>query len=261
LQRVGNNLTKPRIKLLDAWRYLKRPPVSKQTWLFNNVSDGDDWEPLLGIWKVLAGKYKLRTFDSGGVWNASWHPNCNQKLTVTMKMKRVDNQNTTRHWNSGMILKADVDQNTKSVTGYWFAYNHFNGGDAVIFRMDGFNLATNTGSAALLCRKMNAPVVVNGVNTLKVVSNGPTHKFFLNGTLVCSATDATYLAGSIGQVVAIPNPVVGTQAFVVNKVILSPQASLAVAENSAEAVEASVHPIDFAPMRIPAGVSPLGITQ
>jgi hypothetical protein len=160
-----------------------------------------------------------------------------------------------------MILKADVDQNTKSVTGYWFAYNHFNGGDAVIFRLDGFNLATNTGSAALLCRKMNAPVVVNGVNTLKVVSNGPTHKFFLNGTLVCSATDATYLAGSIGQVVAIPNPVVGTQAFAVNKVILSPKASLAVAENSAEAVEASVHPIDFAPMRIPAGVSPLGITQ
>ena len=102
---------------------------------------------------MTGGAYKLKTFNPSGNWNASWHPNCNQRLTVTMTMKRVDNQNTIFKWNSGMILKADVDEDNKTVTGYSFAYNNAelttSGGEgqAVIWRLDGFKRTLSIGNA------------------------------------------------------------------------------------------------------------------
>jgi len=214
---------------------------------------------LLGKWGVLNGTYKLQKFNPAAVWNASWHPNCDQKLTVVMAMKRLDKQNTFTHWNSGMILKADVDKKDKTVTGYWFAYNKYLGGTAVIWRLDGFNLSTNSGGSSLLCSTNTAPVNVNANNILKVISNGPLHRFFLNGKLVCSATDATYIAGAIGQVVAIPRPVTGTQAFSVGKVILTPKAAGA---SAGEALTAAAgNPMASAPQEVPEGMTPLGVFQ
>ena len=231
LQRPGNNLSKPRIKLLDAWRYLKRPPTQSQTWNFTAKADGNDWNQLLGTWTVAGGSYKLKNFNPNGIWNASWHPGCHQRLTATMTMRRVDTSGS--HFNSGMLVKSDVHAQTKTISGYWFGYNSFGGGQAFILRLDGVNFGSGTGSAPLLCLKDNVSVNVGGNNTLKVVSNGPVHKFLLNGKSVCSATDPTYLAGSVGQLVAIPRPLEGKQSFQVSKVVLKPTAPSSGSEGTA----------------------------
>jgi subtilisin family serine protease len=267
LKRSGYDLKKPRIQLLDAWRYLRRPPTQSQRWDFSDPTDADDWDTLLGTWRVVSGHWALRAFAAGTPWNASWHPNCNEKLTVTARMLRVDSQNNqTIFYNSGLILKAAVDKQTKSVSGYWFAYNGSDGsppkaGQAVIWRMDNYNMATRSGGSTLLCTKDEAGVTVGGYNELKVVSNGPRHLFYLNGSLVCSVTDATYIAGSIGLAVAIPNPVVGTQNFKVDWAEITPHRSALDEVAGANAVDASIHPAQFMPRQAPAGVSPVGMSR
>jgi subtilisin family serine protease len=270
---AGNELRKPRIKLLDAWRYLRRPPTSPQRWDFRKAADGDDWEALLGKWRAASGNWVLQRFNPDNVWNASWHPNCNQKLRVDAVMRRVDAQGKeqTIFWNSGMILKADVDDKTNAVSGFWFAYNGFSldeedrhKGQAVIWRMDNFNLATNSGGGTLLCTKNNAGVKIGRYNQLRIVSRGATHQFYLNGNLVCTATDGSYVAGSIGLVTAVPNPVAGNQNLKVDWIEITPldrAKTDAVAEAPTDAEDATVHPAKYRPLAIPRGMTPLGTVR
>jgi hypothetical protein len=47
-----------------------------------------------------------------------------------------------------------------------------------------------------LCRKSHA-INVSGYNTIKVVSNGATHSYYLNGALVCTVSDNTWPDGNV----------------------------------------------------------------
>jgi len=47
-----------------------------------------------------------------------------------------------------------------------------------------------------LCRKSRA-INVSGYNTIKVVSNGARHSYYLNGALVCTVNDNTWVDGNV----------------------------------------------------------------
>lgn len=197
---------KPRIDLIGAYNYLKKPPSVARAWAFTRAADALDFTPLAGKWVVGGGRYKQSPIQQG--WIGTSVANCNKAITVVAAMTRVD-PGTDRFSNTGLVLKATIDYSTKAVSGYWFAYNKCptdksgnctgadedKPGQAVVWRLDGYSFADRSGGGSLLCQAF-VPVRVNGLNTVRVVSNGASHTFSLNGKVACRVNDATYPAGS-----------------------------------------------------------------
>lgn len=63
-------------------------------------------------------------------------------------------------------------------------------------------------SESLLCLA-HAPIVVNGFNTIRVVSDGSSHSVFLNNQFVCTVNDATYVAGGVMLGAVFRDPIAG----------------------------------------------------
>jgi subtilisin family serine protease len=209
----------PRIDLLGAYNRLKKPAGATRSYAFNSADDAKDWRPFRGVWNTTGGKYQP-TVQSA--WLMSSVPNCDSKLDVTVTMKRIDrtvpnpaDARFTTVWNSGVWLKTTLDYGAETInSGYFFAFNKLwwcaesppfgdpcpsgiKQGNARILKTTSANNAeTGTGMATLLCQK-NMPIVVNGFNTLRIISNGSTHAFFLNGTLVCRTTDPAFTSGAV----------------------------------------------------------------
>lgn len=196
-----DNITKPRIDVLAANKVLKRPR-NQQSWNFNTKAQVDDWEHELGRWVLRSGTMSVN--GSGPtIWLAATSPFCSSSLSVTARVRRIDND-TERHWNSGLFLFSKIDAET-NMSGMWFAYNKYDGGQAVIWRVIGLNGRNNTGgNNSLLCAKDGISISVGGFNNLKVVSRNGVHQFSVNGTVVCSATDRTFETGNVAMVMANP---------------------------------------------------------
>ena len=221
---------KPRIDLLGAFNFLKRPPGVVRTWNFNNLTDQKDWAPFAGEWKTVGGFYRP---TSRSIWVESSVANCDTKLDITARIRRVDptpkdpvNPLHTTQWNSGVWIKTTLDANAHTLSGYFFAFNAvywctkpppptdpnykctspatIKRGQGVIYRLTQSNYDTGRVTAGVqLCFK-NTPITVGGFNTLRIVSNGSNHRFFLNGVLVCSVVDATFVTGPVVLAAAIP---------------------------------------------------------
>jgi subtilisin family serine protease len=202
----GYDLKKPRIRLLNALRYLRRPPTMEQRWDFDRPGDEDDWEALSGTWKIVNKQWILRRSDN--FWNISWHPSCAEALEITAYMQVV---NRTKYGSySGLLLRGDIDEKTKYVTGYRFFFGWHDDSDwAIIARADNEYLGGSIHQSNQLCRRYFGScsgcergfvVNRNGYNRVKVISSGGNHRFYLNRKLVCTATDATYASGAIGLI-------------------------------------------------------------
>ena len=205
-RRSGYDLKKPRIRLLDALRYLRRPPTQEQRWDFDQLGDEDDWKQLSGRWKIVNKQWELQRSSDNN--NISWHPNCLESLEVTAYMQRVNR--TTNGAYTGLLLNADIDQRTKRVSGYRFEYTWVEGrntDEVLIGRADDEYLLGSFHQGNILCRgqfgtcpgcQRGFVINRNGYNRLKVISSRGNFRFFLNNRLVCTATDNTYNAGAIG---------------------------------------------------------------
>jgi subtilisin family serine protease len=210
---------RPRIDMLGAYNHLKKPPNIERIWKFNSADDLDDWSPMFGTWKRNGGTYAP---TPAGTWLSTYTANCNTKLEVTAKLRRTDN-GSFLGFNSGIIIKTTANFDNETVSGYWFSYNYCRnadngdcGGDparppgqAQVWRLDNFDVATGNGLGSVrLCRKAVA-VSVGGFNTIRVVSDGRSHSYFLNNNLVCKVNDATYATGGVMLGAFLPNPVAG----------------------------------------------------
>ncbi|MCB1395376.1 MAG: S8 family serine peptidase [Rhodobacteraceae bacterium] len=197
-----NNLPLPRINVFAAHQYLDSP-IASRTWTFRNDRQVGQWQQHLGVWFRPAGQNLLRVLGSQPqAWNAATSPFCSRNLRVDATVRRVDPDQDT-NWNSGMVLFATIDDTT-NVRGMWFAFNKMEGGNAVIWALDGYNFLTNSGAARLLCDNPNVGVNVGGNNAIRIISQNGTHRFLLNGTEVCSATDGSFPPGLVGVVMAGP---------------------------------------------------------
>ncbi len=178
-----------------------------RSWNFATAAQALDWTPFRGTWTITGGRYRQLPILTS--WIGSSVANCNTKVEVTASVTRTD-PGTTTFSNSGVFIKTTLDHATKNISGYWIAYNKCRTdsggictgnasdppGQAVFWRATNYNFVSNSGGATLLCQ-VQSSVNVNGLNTVRVVSNGPSHSYFLNGNLVCTVNDATYATGPI----------------------------------------------------------------
>ena len=252
---------RPRIDLLGAFNFLKKPANATRTWNFSNVNQARDWAPFRGTWAISNGRYRQTPIMQG--WIGSAVASCNTALEVVASMTRTD-PGTTLFSNTGVFLKTTLDYATKVVSGYWFAYNKCRTnefgtctgepedppGQAVVWRASNFNFNTNSGAATNLCTKQSS-VNVNGLNTVKVISNGASHTFRLNGKLVCTVNDATYASGPVMAAAYIADA--GGHAYQVDSFSVKPLDAGAL-----PSVVSLMDPASAAPKPAPAGMSPLG---
>ena len=260
---VALNPVKPRIDLLGAYNFLRKPPNVMRNWSFDVASQISDWTPFRGQWAISGGNYLQTPFMAG--WTGSSSANCNTMLSVTAQMKRVDSAKDM-HYNSGVFIKTSLDYQTRAVSGYWFAYNksrkdpddpESKPGQGVIWKVNGLNFASGSGSGNLLCYQY-VPITVNGYNTIRVVSSGSAHSFYLNGKLVCSANDSTYASGPV--MVGSFGPGGGGHSFMINSL-----RTQTIGVNSPEITTSSeatlMDPASMMPTTSYLGISPVGVRE
>ena len=251
---------RPRIDMLGAYNFLKKPPNVVRSWSFADASQALDWTPFRGTWAISGGRYLQTPIATG--WIGSSVANCNSALQVIASMTRID-PGTTIFSNSGLVLKTTLDYPNRGISGYWIAYNKCRTddagtctgdaadppGQAVLWRLDNFNFASNSGGASLLCVKQSA-VKVNGLNTVKVVSNGSSHTYHLNGNLVCTVNDATYARGPVMAAAFIASSgghAYQLETFSIKSMDVAPPLTAGIMD-----------PASLAPKPAPGGMSPLG---
>ncbi|QZN98301.1 S8 family peptidase [Chenggangzhangella methanolivorans] len=204
---IGISPQLPRIDVLGARDWLRGKPNTKREWLFERADDAGDWAPVLQDWKVRRGSYMLDITGPGAA--ATEVANCSGSFTVEAAMRRVDPQ-VDRFASSGLFFKAKVNRATNAISGYFVSYNKCPTNDAgacttdpedkpgqlIVAKMVDFKFDGTGGSGASVCIR-KAKVNVNKVNLLKVVTNGSSHRVFMNDVQVCAFEDATYSSGSI----------------------------------------------------------------
>jgi subtilisin family serine protease len=240
---TGNDLKKPRINMLSAWRYLRRPPTGEQRWDFDGAADEDDWETLSRKWALaLSSKqWVLRKFAKD--MSVSWHPNCYEDVVAEAKMQRVMNAPyASQGGYSGLLLMAEIDEEGKRLSGYGFEYGSWVDDTHVrIIRIT--NQDVDNLNMSVLCHQAGVAININGYNRVKASYRNGRLRFFLNGTLVCEATDSTYKAGSVGLYTShdVSNPQ-GTHRFRVQWAEITPLSDKSRGAVAITPAETTVHP-------------------
>jgi len=214
---------RPRIDMLGAYNHLAKPLDVIRSWPFSSAAGLTDWAPMRGTWALQSGTYAQTPIATG--WVGSQVANCNTKLQVTARLRRVDPQPDPlgQHYNSGIFIKTTANYTDETVSGYWLAYNKCptnsagmctgavtdTPGQAVMWWVNSLNLETGLAAgSALLCQE-HVPINVNGYNTIKVISAGNLHTYFLNDIRVCTGDDFTYFSGGVMLNGFMPNPSTG----------------------------------------------------
>ena len=255
-----NNLPLPRINIDLAHQFLENE-VTERVWTFRSNREVRQWEQRLGTWfrPNFRNHMRVRGVDTN-VWHASSSPFCSHNLRVDARMRRYDDE-TSFHWNSGLFVFSAIDSETNA-SGLWFAFNKL--GSAYIWALDSFNLEQNAGGARLLCSSYGVAINVELFNDLRVVSRDGNHRFLINGTEVCSATDTSFATGDVGVVMAAPGNDSG-HIFDVARVEVrslsswSPQAEVDPADSAAATSFGSYQTApEGGTLLIPEGMTPLG---
>lgn len=216
----------PRIDLIGAFNFIKKPAGATRSWVFSTLDDAKDWQPFRGVWTTSGGFYRPTLQP---IWVNTSVANCDTKLDVTVRMRRVDptppdptDPRFTSVWNSGVWVKTTLDHGAETISGYFFAFNkawwcavtppanqkcpaaQLKQGQGAIYRLTNSNAETGAVTGGVkLCFK-NLPIVVGGFNKLRIVSNGARQVLYLNDKLVCTVDDATYVAGPVVLAAATP---------------------------------------------------------
>jgi len=108
-------------------------------------------------------------------------------ITIEVKMKRTGGQNIDAN---RLIIRGDptLDANNDWASGYAFQYA--NNGTFSVY--NGSNPLKGWSTPTL------NPIKPNDWNILKVVANGSSLKFYINGTLLWSGTDGSLSDGTVG---------------------------------------------------------------
>lgn len=194
-----NLLIRKRINVNAARLFLNNPP-DRRVWGFGNARQVRQWEHHLGRWVHAGNRMRVRG-NQPQSWYASSSPFCAENVRVDARVRRLDPDSST-NWNSGLLLASSIDGDNVA-NGMWFAYSK--GGFAVIWAMER-SLTMASTQSRLLCQNSNAGRVIreDGINNLRVVSRDGTHRFLINGTLVCEAQDRAFRIGNVSAVMAAP---------------------------------------------------------
>jgi subtilisin family serine protease len=177
-------IRKPRIDVLAAKNYLLHPPRTDLS--FNFQSSATGWFDFHGGWQLAGGA--LQPGDASVGYKIVGILNCNEGETLTTHLTRTGNAATDFQ---GILFKAEFAGNLLS--GYYAIYD--GAGNASINRFDNYNVVTDSGTHVRLC---SGAANADGTDVASVVTRGGTHKFYVNGQLVCTAHDRAYGTGIAG---------------------------------------------------------------
>ena len=195
-----NVLYRPRIDVWKTFKELKANDPTKN-FLFSNNADGNKWQKALGNWQVASGNFRVRNFNG---WIAAIFGYCSHSFEVKARIKRIDPDATTP-WNTGFMLASDARKNggVSRGSGYWFAYNNAKNvvGNAVVWRLNNFNLSNNSGGAQQICN-VNKNTATGKYHVLRVTYKNGIMKFFIDGSLICTVKDYSYVPTKIALMAA-----------------------------------------------------------
>jgi hypothetical protein len=155
---------------------------------FNGSSSG--WVPVKGAWNIYSSAY----YYSVGLPNviaSARHTGSFDNMTYEVKMRR-----------SGLCVgcanSVIIRGNPASLDSYYswkpsYLFQYSNGGYFSVYE-----ITSAGGSVALKDWTYSASILKNNWNTLKVIANGSSLKFYINRALVWSGTDATLTTGTVG---------------------------------------------------------------
>jgi C1A family cysteine protease len=179
--------TKSRVGEGTSWvRYtLPSPSFSSN---FNGSSSG--WIPVKGTWSIYNSQY----YSSDGLASSvasSRHTGTYYNFGYTVRMRRTGACTTCPN---SLIVRGKPSSLTSTYD--WrpsYLFQYANNGSFSVYEI------TSTGTAiALKGWTTSLAIVKKDWNTLKVLINGSSMKFYINGTLVWNGSDSTLSSGSIG---------------------------------------------------------------
>ncbi len=154
---------------------------------FNGSMNG--WATMGAVKMDVNSKYLYAT-GLEGYWSQAYYKNATfSNFTYTVLMKRLYDQKQPNclfvRMGTSLIKKTN-----KWYPGYAFCYRNY--GNVGVFKR------TFAGDVPLQNWKLSDAVIKMGWNTLKVVANGTTMKFFINDTLISTVKDGTRSRGYVG---------------------------------------------------------------
>jgi C1A family cysteine protease len=163
------------------------PPSSGFVSTFNSSKAG--WVPHPGApWSVNTAYYY--TNGLANKWSSTTYNANFSNFTYEARMSRVNSAST---YSVGLLVRGGLpsfDATNRWRNDYQFAYT--NSGKFSVFKIIGGS------SYAMKSWTSSAAIVRGGWNTLKVVANGSTFKYYINNKLVWIGSDASFKAGRVG---------------------------------------------------------------
>jgi hypothetical protein len=165
--------------------------VSGSTGGFNSSFNGSSagWSPVKGAWNIYSAKY-YRTTGVASKWASAKHTSTYGNFTYEARLKRTGCSTCSNN----LIIRGKPTTLTSIYA--WkssYIFNYTNNGLFSVWREN-----ANGTETALKGWTTSSAIVKNGWNTLKVVANGSSLKFYINNHLVWSGASASFLTGQVG---------------------------------------------------------------
>jgi hypothetical protein len=188
-----SGITENRIRLPNAKNYVLNPQKVNRLFDFNTAGSDSLWVPTLGTWQVTLPDGVYDTFDATAGFKVSTTYHCNESFTITANVARL--YGVAQSGNSGVLFKTQFTGTRAS--GYYAAFD--SNGAVTLYRLDNYDLGTNTGNARILCAG-NATLSGGPFNALRVVTKGGTHQVYVvnMSAPVCTGFDRAYGTGRAG---------------------------------------------------------------
>lgn len=164
---------------------------------FNTQFNGSapNWTAIKGSWSIADGNYYysqgLYNLFSSAAYNTPY-----SNFTYEVRMKRA--ASSSDGYSNNIVIRGNpADSGGYGVWVPSYMFQYLNRGYFSVFRID----SNGTGSA--LSGQVGYPwvqhsAITPGWNTLKVVANGSSLKFYINGVLVWSGSDNAITTGKVG---------------------------------------------------------------
>jgi hypothetical protein len=166
--------------------------VKKPLTGFNSTFNGSKtgWSNVTGNWYINNSMY-LRSPGLSLTGSSAVHTNNYANFTYTVKVKR-----TGANISSANRIIIRGNPTSLDPSNWWkpsYVFQYTNNGSFSVYAMSSGGVTTTMAGWTA-----HSAIVQNGWNTLKVVVNGSSLKYYINNTLVWSGSNSSLTTGKVG---------------------------------------------------------------
>ncbi len=204
VQVARNNMPKPRISVLDAYKRFINPQT-RMIINFNQPKGVDRWNDILGNWTHESDRMRVIA-DRNQAWYLTQAPFCANNIQVTAEMQRTYPDDSTQY---GGIILSSAASDDGTFSGLAFLYSVSPSGEnkaavVEIENLDGF-IHPVLNPTDFLCNQAFSGKERGQLRKLVAEKRGNTLVFIIDGQTVCSVeTDARFTDGQAGILMAAP---------------------------------------------------------